>query len=169
MEKENENKKPGMSSIVKIIASWQRVFIFMFGIYLITYGHIIEGGGFAGGVVIAGTFILITLAFGKDTALSKLGRLLAFKLSSLGGLLLIFLALTGVPSGNNFMTNVIEKNHPSGNFELFSGGLTPLYNIGLGLILGASFFMIFIILSMHRVITVNGAKKLVTTGNRRKK
>ncbi|MCL5409029.1 MAG: hypothetical protein M1135_03310 [Candidatus Omnitrophica bacterium] len=156
---EKENKKAGMSNIVKVVASWQRTFIFMFGLYLIAYGQITIGGGFAGGIIIAGTFILTTLAFGKEIALGKLGRLLAFRLASIGG---IFLILTAVINNNFRFTHVLVET-PSGNFALFSAGFIPIYNLGLGIIIGASFFMIFIILSMHRIININGTKKLIIT------
>ena len=41
----------GMTIIVKTISSWVKILIFLFGIYIILYGHISPGGGFAGGVI----------------------------------------------------------------------------------------------------------------------
>ncbi len=152
---EKENKKTGMSNIVKTVASWQRIFIFMFGIYLTVYGHIIIGGGFAGGIIIAGTFILITIAFGKEVALGKFGKLLSFKLASIGG---IFLILTAIISIFFPFKNVLGAGS-SKNFALFSGGFIPIYDACLGLIIGSSFFMIFIVSSTYRSTTVNGIKK----------
>ena len=56
----------GMTIIVKKTTQLIAGMIFMYGIYVIAHGHLTPGGGFAGGVIIAGAFILVTLAFGTD-------------------------------------------------------------------------------------------------------
>lgn len=55
----------GMSSIVKKVSQLMAGLIFMYGIYIILHGHLTPGGGFAGGAIIAGAFILLILAFGS--------------------------------------------------------------------------------------------------------
>ena len=50
----------GMSLIVKNITNVAIGFIFIYGIYIVLHGHLTPGGGFAGGVIIAG--IIVTLA-----------------------------------------------------------------------------------------------------------
>ena len=55
-----------MTLIVKKTTQLIAGMIFMYGIYVIVHGHLTPGGGFAGGVIIAGSFILITLAYGGD-------------------------------------------------------------------------------------------------------
>ena len=52
----------GMTLIVKTVTRWVKVFIFQYGIYVIITGHLAPGGGFAGGVIIACSYILLTLA-----------------------------------------------------------------------------------------------------------
>ena len=49
----------GMTVIVKTIASWVKVLIFLFGIYIIIFGHLTPGGGFAGGVILASSYVLL--------------------------------------------------------------------------------------------------------------
>ena len=61
----------GMTFIVKSITRLLVAIIFLFGIYITVYGHLTPGGGFAGGIMLACGLILITLAFGKNTALKK--------------------------------------------------------------------------------------------------
>jgi multisubunit Na+/H+ antiporter MnhB subunit len=56
----------GMTVIVKKTTQLLAGLIFMYGIYIIVHGHLTPGGGFAGGVIIAGAFILVILAFGSD-------------------------------------------------------------------------------------------------------
>ena len=58
----------GMTIIVKTISSWVKVLIFLFGIYIILFGHLTPGGGFAGGVILASSYILLMLAFGRELA-----------------------------------------------------------------------------------------------------
>jgi multisubunit Na+/H+ antiporter MnhB subunit len=157
------NEEKGMSLIVKTVTRWLKGFIFLFGAYIVVYGHLSPGGGFPGGVVFAATFILITLAFGREYALRKIGKILASELDSLGALLFLLIALLGIYYGGTFFLNFIEKNHPTGNFNLFSAGIIPLCQISIGMKVGASLFMIFIILSVVRVVFVDGKGKLITT------
>ena len=64
--------EPGMTVIVKTITRLTLGFILLYGIYIALNGHRAPGGGFAGGVIIALSFVHIMLAFGKETALKKL-------------------------------------------------------------------------------------------------
>ena len=56
-----DRRPEGMGIIVKTVARWLKGFILLYGIYLVLYGHLTPGGGFAGGVVIACAFILLTM------------------------------------------------------------------------------------------------------------
>jgi len=156
-------QEKGLSVVVKTATRWMKGFIFLYGVYIVCFGHLTPGGGFPGGVIIAATFVLITLAFGREYALGKLGKLLASELDSLGALLFLFLAAGGLYAGGRFFTNFIEKAHPTGTFHLFSAGIIPLCNISIGIKVGSSLFMVFIILAVVRVVVVNGKGKLITT------
>ncbi|MFN4227076.1 MAG: MnhB domain-containing protein [Candidatus Ratteibacteria bacterium] len=163
------NEEKGMSLIVKTVTRWLKGFIFLFGAYIVVFGHLSPGGGFPGGVVFAATFILLTLAFGKEYSLKKIGKILASELDSLGALLFLIIATLGIYFTGIFFSNFIEKLHPTGNFKLFSSGIIPLCNISIGMKVGASLFMIFIILSVVRVIFEDGKGKLITTEKKREK
>ncbi|MCS7180404.1 MAG: hypothetical protein NZ891_03530, partial [bacterium] len=117
----------------------------------------------------AATFILITLAFGKEYVLRKIGKILASELDSLGAILFLLLATLGIYFTGIFFSNFIEKFHPTGNFRLFSAGIIPLCNISIGMKVGASLFMVFIILSVVRVVFEDGKGKLITTEKKDKK
>jgi multisubunit Na+/H+ antiporter MnhB subunit len=56
----------GMTVIVKKTTQLIAGMVFLYGIYVIVHGHLTPGGGFAGGVIMAGSFILLILAFGSD-------------------------------------------------------------------------------------------------------
>ena len=55
----------GMSVIVKTITRFTVGLILLYGIYILTHGHLSPGGGFAGGVISALSFIHLMLAYGK--------------------------------------------------------------------------------------------------------
>ncbi len=164
-----KNKTVGMSLVVQTVTRWLKGFIFLYGVYIVLYGHLSPGGGFPGGVIIASTFVLLTLSFGKERSLGKLGKLLASELDSLGALLFLLVAATGIVWGGTFFSNFIERIAPSRHFHLFSAGVIPLCNIAIGMKVGASLFMIFIILAVIRVKEINGRRKLITTEKRRTK
>ena len=56
----------GMTLIVKTICSWVKLLICLFGIYVIIFGDLTPGGGFAGGVILASSYVLLILAFGRS-------------------------------------------------------------------------------------------------------
>jgi len=142
----------GMTVIVKTITRWVKCFILVFGLYIILYGHLTPGGGFAGGVILASSFILLTLAFGKETALKKLPKAVASELDSVGALMFLFIALMGMIFARGFFVNFIQRYCPGTEFRLYSAGIIPLCNIAVALKVGSSLFMIFIILSVLRVV-----------------
>ncbi len=134
----------GMTFIVKIIARLLTGVIFVFGIYITFYGHLTPGGGFAGGIMLACCFILLTLAFGKDLALSKLSDFWASLLDNLGAFSFWLIAILGYISGY-FFINFIEKTEP---FGLFSSGTILINNIAIGVKILASVFAVFLALTI---------------------
>jgi len=137
-----DNPDAGMSIIVKTITRLTVGLILLFGIYIVLHGHLSPGGGFAGGVIIALSFVHIMLAFGKDAALYKLPSSIISNLESIGALIFLSIALLGLLSGN-FFVNFLQKGKP---FELFSAGTIPLSNIAISLKVGVGLFAIFLAL-----------------------
>lgn len=135
----NRNEK-GMTLIVKTITRLTVGLILLYGIYIVLHGHISPGGGFAGGVIIALSFIHLMLAFGRDTALKKLSEAGASILESLGALMFLAIASLGLLGGYFFFNFFLNKGRP---FELFSAGIIPLCNIAICLKVGAGLFAIF--------------------------
>ena len=146
------NGEPGMGEIVRTVARWLKGFILAYGIYLILYGHVTPGGGFAGGVVIACGFILLTLAGGQTYGLSHFSRQAASSFDSAGVLLFLALACAGMGwAGGVFFSNFIGTPEEA-RFTLFSGGTMPVSNIGLGLKVASSLFLVFIVLAAFRIV-----------------
>jgi multicomponent Na+:H+ antiporter subunit B len=140
----------GMTVIVKTVTRWVIMFIILYGIYITLTGHLTPGGGFAGGVIIACAYILLTLAYGKEHALSKLNIPLASRLDSIGALLFLVVALAGLTFSGVFFNNFLQAMFPGEAFTLFSSGVIPINNIAICLKVGAPLFLVFIILSVIR-------------------
>ena len=148
----------GMTIIVKTISSWVKVLIFLFGIYIILFGHLTPGGGFAGGVILASSYVLLMLAFGREFAEENLSLPVASKLDCVGALLFAAVALCGLIYGAaGFFWNFIHQKYLVGTdyeFNLISAGTIPLSNIAIGLKVGASLFLVVLVLSMFRSDTL---------------
>ena len=142
----------GMTIIVKTISSWVKVLIFLFGIYIIIFGHLTPGGGFAGGVILASSYVLLMLAFGREFAEKNLSLPVASKLDCVGALLFAAIALFGLFYGAaSFFWNYIHQEYlPGEPLELVSAGTIPLSNIAIGLKVGASLFLVILLLSAFR-------------------
>lgn len=138
----SREREKGMSLIVKTITRLTVGLILLYGIYIVLHGHVSPGGGFAGGVIIALSFIHLMLAYGKEVAFRKLSRNAASFFESTGAILFLTIALLGF-TGGYFFFNFISKGEP---FKLFSAGIIPLCNIAISLKVGAGLFAIFVAL-----------------------
>ena len=137
----------GMSLIVKTITRLTVGLILLYGIYIVSHGHVSPGGGFAGGVIIALSFIHIMLAYGKEAAFKKLSKKAASFFESTGAVMFLGIALLGF-TGGYFFLNFIAKGQP---FKLFSAGIIPLCNIAICLKVGAGLFAIFVALTLVKL------------------
>jgi len=150
----------GMTVIVKTVSSWVKVLIFLFGIYIILFGHLTPGGGFAGGVILASSYVLLMLAFGRDFVEHNLPLPVASKLDCLGAFLFALIGILGLVFGGVFFVNFLYQRYfPQAPFDLVSGGAIPLSNIAIGLKVGASLFLVIFALTAFRYDLQEGNKK----------
>ena len=151
----------GMSVIVKTVTRWVKSFILLFGIYIVLYGHLTPGGGFAGGVIVACAFILLTLAEGQRVAFKTLGKTAVSELDSVGALIFWGLAVTGMIVAGTFFRNFITTPETS-YFKLLSSGTILPSNIGIGLKVGMSLFLVFAMLSaLHVAVRKDGRREMI--------
>lgn len=144
----HNSKEKGMTLIVKTITRLTVGLILLYGIYIVLHGHLTPGGGFAGGVIVALSFVHLMLAFGREAALKKLSQLQASIAESVGALLFLVIVLAGFVGGSYFFLNFFaEKGTP---FDLFSAGIIPLCNIAISLKVGAGLFAIFAALVLFK-------------------
>ncbi|MCX6844127.1 MAG: cation:proton antiporter [candidate division WOR-3 bacterium] len=141
----------GMSPIVQVVARLLAGMLFLFGTYVVLHGHLTPGGGFAGGVLIAAAFILISLAFGSVEQTERNSYTLSSVIESLGGVLFLSLAMAGYVGGTFFFQNafVYGIGKP---LTLISGGIILPANIAIGVKVGAGLFAMFLALGASRFV-----------------
>jgi multicomponent Na+:H+ antiporter subunit B len=135
-----------MSLIVKNTTRLVAGFIALFGIYVVLYGHVSPGGGFAGGVILAGCLVLVVLAFGEEYSRRVLPHSIAKTSDALGALGFLLVAIFGYVAGG-FFVNVLPRGEPG---SLFSAGTIPISNLAIGVKVGAGLFGVFLALAVFR-------------------
>jgi multisubunit Na+/H+ antiporter MnhB subunit len=134
----------GMTIIVKKTTQLIAGIIFLYGVYIIVHGHLTPGGGFAGGVIVGGVFILLILAFGSDFVNLMRKETGSTLLEYASIMIALLLALSGLLLGaRTFFLNWFPKGTVG---ELISAGMLPLYNIFIGIEVAASMLTIFLAL-----------------------
>jgi multicomponent Na+:H+ antiporter subunit B len=129
----------GMSLIVRTATRLSVGFVLLYGINILIKGHSSPGGGFVGGLIIALTFINIMLAYGKNTGLKKLPKMVFLFFSSRGILLLFSLVLLSFVLGY-LLLNFISNGAP---FSLYNVGIISFSQIEIALKAGTGIFAIF--------------------------
>lgn len=137
----------GMTVIVRTIARITSGFIFLFGCYIVLHGHLTPGGGFAGGVIIAASFVLRILAFSSQESGERRSYSAASALESVGGLLFLGIAALGLFVGSSFFFNLVPHGTP---LRIWSSGIILPANIALGIKVGAGLFTIFLAFAATR-------------------
>ncbi len=122
--------------------------IFVYGIYIITHGHLTPGGGFAGGALVAGAFILLILANGSEYVRLKRQEEGSSLIESIAVLSALVLATVGLAAGSLvFFNNWLPGGIPG---QLISAGTIPLYNIFIGMEVAAALITIFLALVIYK-------------------
>ena len=114
-------------------------YILLFGLYLISFGHLSPGGGFQGGVVLASGVIVLALSRGTSSVqrifpreklnLTEILMLFAFIIMGIGGLI----------AGRYFLGNFLWLGKAG---EIPSAGFIFFLNIIIGLKVGAGMILV---------------------------
>lgn len=137
-----------MTLIVKKTTQLLSGLVFLYGTYIVVHGHLTPGGGFAGGVILAGSFILLILAFGSDFMHLTREETGSTITENLGIFIALLIALGGMVLGTKvFFSNWLPRGTVG---ELISAGVIPLYNIFIGIEVAASILTIFLALLIFK-------------------
>ena len=138
----------GLTPIVKKVAQLMSGIICVYGIYIVVHGHLTPGGAFAGGIILAGAFILLILAFGSEIIKLRKEETGSSITESISLLVAIIMAALGLLIGSKvFFANYLPKGEIG---ELVSAGAVPIYNILIGIEVAAAIVTIFLALVIFK-------------------
>ncbi len=145
-------KDGGLSKIVREMSIVLSVPIVIFGLYVISHGHLTPGGGFPGGAILATLIALLLVGFGKDVR-ENINERLFFMAESAALIGFALLAFLGISSSffHNFLSGA---GGPFGNAVahginpgfLGTGGTIPLMNLAVGLEVFSALSLIVILI-----------------------
>jgi len=147
---------PGLSPVVRTVTRAITPFILVYGLYIVAYGHLTPGGGFPGGVMMAGGFMLLVIGLGKDEAKKAMPRRVAGALDSIGATAFLALAVAGLALGGPFFLNFLQRSSPGAGHEVLNAGIIPLANAAIALKVVACFAAVFVILAASRITSDGG-------------
>ncbi|MEA3344543.1 MAG: MnhB domain-containing protein [Patescibacteria group bacterium] len=144
-----------MSKIIKTVSLISLSPIIIFGLYIISHGHLTPGGGFQGGVIIASAFVLILVVFKDDIKLPH--KLFAF-FESLGLVFFIVLGFLGIFKNTflyNFLANspkILGRTIQFGINDgyLNSSGVIPLMNLAIGIEVASALSIVALLIIRHK-------------------
>jgi len=127
------------SEIVEMVSRKLVPYILLFGLYLISFGHLSPGGGFQGGVVLASGVILLSISRGVTSAqklfpIKKVGFL-----ESVNFFLFLLMGLLGLLFGEHFLENFLPLGKVG---QVPSAGFIFFLNIIIGLKVGTGMSLI---------------------------
>ena len=138
------NKRMRKDSILTCCSDLVLPIIITLGLYIIIHGHLSPGGGFQGGVLVAGAFTILYVSYGIKN-LSKKIKVNVLKIGEdIGALGFIILAFLGLVFGGTFFKNIFYLGEAG---ELFSSGSIFLMNFAVGfkVFAGVSFLILIMV------------------------
>ena len=98
------------TDILDVVSRKLAPYMFLFGLYLVTYGDVSPGGGFQGGVVIASGIILLAMAKGADAAEEHFPREKLALSEAVTFALILAAGMGGVLVGAGFLADFVTDS-----------------------------------------------------------
>ena len=105
-------------------------FALVYILYIILHGHLSPGGGFQGGVLMAGVVILVYLGHGFEATVDALSYHTLHRGEGVASVVYVALALMGVAAGAQFCQNILYTHGNIG--DLYSSGTIFWMNVTVG-------------------------------------
>ncbi len=126
-----------MSLVVRTTTKLMSPFLVAYAAYLMIYGQMSPGGGFQAGVILAVSVVLLIVSQGYRSVKKRFKMREVGAIEGVSALGLVLLGLAGMLFGG-FFYNFLKG--------WWSGGTVVLFNIGVGLKVGAAFVMVFYVM-----------------------
>jgi multisubunit Na+/H+ antiporter MnhB subunit len=117
-------------SIITSCASLVLPICLTLGAYVILHGHLSPGGGFQGGVLIAGAAAILFVAYGSELIKKTFSSARLKFAENVGALGFVLVATLGLVYGGSFFGNFIAKTGALG--QLYSSGTIFWMNFAVG-------------------------------------
>lgn len=130
--------------LVKITIGLAMPLILAAAFYIVFYGHLYPGGGFPGGVILAAGAIIFGTTYGITSLNYKIEPYQLHLLENSGANFLILIGLAGMLAGSNFLASGQAGFYLGESGELLSSGSIPLFNLGVGIKVGAGLTSIYL-------------------------
>lgn len=135
-----EHRFGGASEALRVVTLLLLALLMALGWYLVLHGALTPGGGFQGGVVLAGAPIAALLA-GRYLALKRVAPHAAVDgLDALGAASYALLGLGGLMFAGVYMKNFLALGIPA---HLLSAGFMPLNSLAVGLEVSGAFLLVW--------------------------
>jgi multicomponent Na+:H+ antiporter subunit B len=113
--------------------------IFLFGSYVVLTGHLSVGGGFQGGVLLSGAWLLAFLVFGSK-AFHRFSRpSMVEGIGAAGAACYVIIGILALLLGKSFLTNIFPLGQRG---QLLSSGGIFLINLAVGVEVTAGFILL---------------------------
>lgn len=125
-----------MTVIKETVSRVMFPFLLLYGIYILTHGHMTPGGGFQGGVLLASSIVLVCVVYGLQKAEHIIKEGTSHRIEAVAGIILAFLVVFEL-----FLRRALITTESV--FSLWSGGEIMLLNIAGGFMVMTAFIIIF--------------------------
>lgn len=130
--------------IFKRIAAIIVPFTFVYGFYVIFHGGDSPGGSFAGGIMLAFSFIVFSTIYGIEKGREKMPEKVLTLIESYGTLFYGIIGMIGILKGAPFLANKAAGINLGTPGSLTSGGIIPLLGIGVGIRVASTIITLFL-------------------------
>ncbi|HET6498116.1 MAG TPA: hydrogen gas-evolving membrane-bound hydrogenase subunit E [Coriobacteriia bacterium] len=102
---------PPVSPVVGFVVRLLAPFIALFAIYIIVHGHASPGGGFQGGAILGGLFVVLTIVLGEERALTLMPRAAAPWMQAAAVIAFVAVGVIGAALTGYFLGFPVETMH----------------------------------------------------------
>jgi multicomponent Na+:H+ antiporter subunit B len=113
------------SDAIRVLGAVASALLFVLGLWVVAFGYVTPGGGFQGGVVLAGAFLLVYVAGGYLQYHKLVAHSPVEMAEALGAGAFAVLGFVGVASTGAYLGNFLGIGNAG---SLYSGGSVPLLN-----------------------------------------